>query len=416
MDLDKLIRVAVERIRDDFGLPVSGFIAGGAIANIVWELVSGKRAIINDVDVFIFNGLATASTSQESLYLYQEKEQIITDGYYGHRFSSITKEFYSIERTEHDGIFNNVWYKSNKADTDIILRSFDINCTKVGYSIDEDKSYWTEDFKDFLNTGELKVCNLMTPSHTAVRIVKKSKELACNLDQFEIEILKWVLYHNKDHRAFSDIARRNFMERYLALYEKYYDVLGEHFVIERDLYSEDYVKTNFQKEVKLYHLVPTVEESYLELETLKNCTGINSTVEFLFYIRNIWNNQRLSEIWSKLFFFFVDKDYVDCDASEEDLDLLRRLASYAPRTVVLLSGKKLSEQISLVKWILSKFESDPIIAIAILEKHNISKDLDDLDLLLLELSVRKNIHNEVKAKNILGSLVGGFPINQNMDI
>lgn len=416
MDLDKLIRVAVERIRDDFGLPVSGFIAGGAIANIVWELVSGKRAIINDVDVFIFNGLATASTSQESLYLYQEKEQIITDGYYGHRFSSITKEFYSIERTEHDGIFNNVWYKSNKADTDIILRSFDINCTKVGYSIDEDKSYWTEDFKDFLNTGELKVCNLMTPSHTAVRIVKKSKELACNLDQFEIEILKWVLYHNKDHRAFSDIARRNFMERYLSLYEKYYDVLGEHFVIERDLYSEDYVKTNFQKEVKLYHLVPTVEESYLELETLKNCTGINSTVEFLFYIRNIWNNQRLSEIWSKLFFFFVDKDYVDCDASEEDLDLLRRLASYAPRTVVLLSGKKLSEQISLVKWILSKFESDPIIAIAILEKHNISKDLDDLDLLLLELSVRKNIHNEVKAKNILGSLVGGFPINQNMDI
>lgn len=416
MDLDKLIRAAVERIRDEFGLPSSGFIAGGAIANIVWELVSGKRAIINDVDVFIFNGLATASTSQESLYLYQEKEQVITDGYYGHRFSSITKEFYSIERTEHDGIFNNVWYKSNKADTDIILRSFDINCTKVGYSIDEDKSYWTEDFKDFLNTGELKVCNLMTPSHTAVRIVKKSKELACNLDQFEIEILKWVLYHNKDHRAFSDIARRNFMERYLALYEKYYDVLGEHFVIERDLYSEDYVKTNFQKEVKLYHLVPTVEESYLELETLKNCTGINSTVEFLFYIRNIWGNQRLSEIWSKIFFFFVDKDYVDCNASEEDLDLLRRLASYAPRTVVLLSGKKLSEQIDIVKWILGKFESDPIIAIAILEKHNISKDLDDLDLLLLELSVRKNIHNEGKAKNILGSLVGEFHINQNMDI
>jgi hypothetical protein len=54
-------------------------------------------------------------------------------------------------------MFNNVKYKSNKIDTDIILRSFDINATKVGYSIEEDKCYWTSDFEDFLKTGELKL-------------------------------------------------------------------------------------------------------------------------------------------------------------------------------------------------------------------------------------------------------------------
>ena len=405
MDIDKLIREAVKRIEFEFGLPKSGFIAGGSIANIVWELVSGKKAIINDVDVFIFNGLVENGDNKESLFKYQEKDRVITDSYSGIKYSSINKDFYSIEKSEHEGVFNKVWYKSNKVDTDIILRSFDINCTKVGYSIDEDKTYWIDDFEKFLNTGELKVCNLMTPSHTAIRIVKKSKELDCKLDQFELDLIKYTL-----SRRFTDVIKLNFMDRYCLLYNQYFDDLKEHFIINKDSISEEFVKVQFQKDVNLYHLNPINIENYIPISTFDaNIQKIYSTVELLFYIRNIYGNKDLSELWSKLYFFFDNNNYIDCNPSIEDLELINRLCNYAPNTIEKLRGKKLSEQIDIVKWILGKFEKDPIVAISILEKHNISKDLDDMDLLLLELSVRKNIHNEVKAKNILKRVDNNSP-------
>lgn len=402
MDIDKLIREAVKRIEFEFGLPKKGFIAGGSIANIVWELVSGKKAIINDVDVFIFNGLVENVDNKESLFKYQEKDRVITDSYSGIKYSSINKDFYSIEKSEHEGVFNKVWYKSNKVDTDIILRSFDINCTKVGYSIDEDKTYWTDDFEKFLNTGELKVCNLMTPSHTAIRIVKKSKELDCKLDQFELDLIKYTL-----SRRFTDVIKLNFMDRYCLLYNQYFDDLKDHFIINKDSISEEFVKIQFQKDVNLYCLNPINIENYISQDN--NIQKIYSTVELLFYIRNIYGNKDLSELWSKLYFFFDNNNYIDCNPSIEDLELINRLCNYAPNTIEKLRGKKLSEQIDIVKWILGKFEKDPIVAISILEKHNISKDLDDMDLLLLELSVRKNIHNEVKAKNILKRVDNNSP-------
>ena len=76
MNIDSLVRTAVERIKSTWGLPESGFIAGGSIAHIVWELVSGKKAVVNDIDVFIFNGIISEMdpSDKKSLFKYQEKE------------------------------------------------------------------------------------------------------------------------------------------------------------------------------------------------------------------------------------------------------------------------------------------------------------------------------------------------------
>ena len=54
MNIEILCRKAIEIIKDNWGIPERGFIAGGSIANIIWELVSGKKAIVNDIDVFLF--------------------------------------------------------------------------------------------------------------------------------------------------------------------------------------------------------------------------------------------------------------------------------------------------------------------------------------------------------------------------
>jgi hypothetical protein len=116
-------------------------------------------------------------------------------------------------------------------------------------------------------------------------------------------------------------------------------------------------------------------------------------------MRNIYGKENLPELWSKLYFFFNDTHYIDCQPSESDLELLNRLAKFAPNSIDNLKGKTLSEQIKLVKWILEKYEEDPIVAISILEKHKISqKELDEQDLFLLELSVRKQIVNDTRGK------------------
>lgn len=405
MDIDNLVRTAIERIKINWGLPDRGFIAGGSIANIVWELISGNRAVVNDIDVFIFDGIIDEinPSDKQSLFRYQEKESRFWEDYNGMRYSSINRDFYTIESSEHEEIFNKIKYKSNKTDTDIILRSFDINSTKVGYSIEEDRCYWTPEFEEFLKTGELKVCNLMTPSHTAIRIVKKSKELDCKLEKFELDLLR----HSLEWR-FSDIIKYKFRDRYHSMFNEYVDYLKEYFIIKRDFHAEGYVKNTFGEEVNLYYLQAVIdgkEDSVVdflygrEVFNDENVRKIYNSQEFLFYMRNIYGKDNLPELWSKLYFFFTDKSYIDCLPTSEDLDLISRLGKYAPNSIENLKGKKLSEQIELVKWILEKYEEDPIVAISILEKHKLSqKELDDQDLFLLELSVRKKIVNDTKGK------------------
>lgn len=406
MNIENLVRDAVERIKSTWGLPDRGFIAGGSIANLVWELVSGKKAVVNDIDVFIFDGIISEidPSDKKSLFRYQEKETKFWEDYTGMRYSSINKDFYTIEGSEHDEMFNKVRYKSNKVDTDIILRSFDINATKVGYSIEEDKCYWTSEFEEFLNTGELKVCNVMTPAHTAIRIVKKQKELDCKLDHFEIDLLK----HAIEHR-FSDVIRSKFKSRYFDIYNQHIDVLEKDFLIKRDKHTEDYIKSHFNEETCIYYLEPVIDSTTFddskdfvygrEVFNDENLRKIYITQEYLFYMRSIYGKDNLPELWSKLYFFFTDISYVDCQPTVEDLELISRLGKYAPNSIDNLKGKKLSEQIKLVKWILEKYEEDPIVAISILEKHRLSQDvLDEHDLFLLELSVRKQIVNDTKGK------------------
>lgn len=405
MNIDSLVRTAIERIKKNWGLPESGFIAGGSIANIVWELVSSKEAVVNDIDVFIFDGIIDGidPNDKKSLFRYQEKESQFWEDYNGMRYSSINKDFYTIESSVHEGIFNRVKYKSNKPDTDLILRSFDINSTKVGYSIEEDKSYWTPEFEDFLKTGELKVCNLMTPSHTAIRIVKKKKELNCKLDKHELDLLRHAL-----EWRFNDIIKFKFRERYHLMFNENINDLKDYFIIKRDPQAEEYVRVNFNEEVNLYYLSPIIEKNKSETDEFlfgrevfndDNIRKIYNSLEFLFYMRNIYKKDGLPELWSKLYFFFTTTHYVDCQPSQKDLELISRLGRYAPNSIENLKGKTLSEQIKLVKWILKEYEDDPIVAISILEKHKLSQDeLDDHDLFLLELSVRKQIVNDTRGK------------------
>lgn len=412
MNIEKLVRNAVDIIKSKWTLPSSGFIAGGSIANLVWQSVSGNKAVVNDVDIFIFDGVIERidDSDKSVLFKYQEKEERFWEDYSGMRYGNINRDFYTIVSSENNGMLNIVKYKSNKKDTDLILRSFDINSTKVGYSIEEDKVYWTQEFEEFLNTGQLKVCNLMTPAHTAIRIVKKADELNCKLDDFELKLVKHTI-----GVRFNDTFKFRFKERYYDLYQRYSEKLNQFFTIHRDKDIEEYIKINFNEVSNIYHLNPVQTDKKIddnadfvyghEEFVDDNLRKIRSSFEFLFYMRNIWQKDLLAKLWDKLYFFFKDNSYVDCDPTDEDLELLSRVGRYAPNSIRNLKGKKLSEQLKIVKNVLEIFEEDPIIGISILEKHDLEDvELSPENLLLLELSVRRNIINDTKGKvrKILG--------------
>lgn len=411
MNIESLGREALEIIKSKWGLPLHGFVAGGSIANIVWELVSGNKAIVNDIDIFVFEGIEeNIDTEEKSLFKYQEKETKYYEDYAGINFANYTKDFYSIIESERDGMFNTIRYKSNKSDPSIIIKSFDINATRIGYDIDTDKLYWTSEFEEFLKEGELKVSNLMTPSHTAVRIAKKSKELNAKLDEFEFKLIQYALSYK-----FIDRIKLRFRERYLEICKEYKDILSNYFYLSRDLETEEFLFKKNGEKVELHYLVSKDLEYenitddfekiiYSKLPKIfddNNLNRIFKSTDFLFYMRNIYNaSEELKEMWSKLYYFFQDINYIDKEISKEDLELLNRFSINAPGSIENLKGLKISEQIEIIKKFLEKFKDDPIIAISILENIKVDKDiiLDEQTTLLLELAVRKQIVNDTRGK------------------
>jgi hypothetical protein len=421
MEIEILARKALDILKSKWGLPKKGFLAGGSLANIIWELHSGNSAVVNDIDIFLFEGKIDNQeeiSREDSLFRFKEEDIRYCEDYTGMCWNSYTKDFYTITSSEKKGIFNEIGYKASTDEQGIILNSFDINATRVGYSIEEDKFYITKDFEEFLNSGELKICNIQTPSHTAIRIAKKSKELNAKLDDLEFKLISYCL-----SRQFSDVNKLRFMERYFELFNQNKDVLETFFKIERDEEIELFLKLNKNIDTELYGLTNTdyflpIKEheskdydilSLLETNNIfndENLRNLHTSKDFLFYIRNVFGTE-MEKIWEKVYYFYTDCGYVDMEVSKEDLDLLRRLGNYAPRSIEGLKGMKISQQLSLVKKLLDIYKEDPIIAISILEKGNVSL-YDDLDnecnQLLLELSVRKEILNDTRNKvaNILG--------------
>ena len=415
MNIESLGRQAIDRIKSEWGLPLHGFVAGGAIANIVWELVSGNKAVVNDIDIFVFDGIEKElSTNKKSLFNYQEKETKYYEDYGGMNFNNYTKDFYSIVESERDDMLNTIKYTSNTSDPSLIIKSFDINATRIGYDIDNDKIYWTSEFEDFLKTGELKVSNLMTPSHTAVRIAKKSKELNAKLYDFEFKLLQYALSYR-----FIDRIKLRFKERYLDMCRDNKDLLSPYFQISRDLETEEYVFSKVGEKVELYYLVARdVKKEVTEVSLTDdfekivygnlpqifeddNIHRIFKSTDFLFYMRNIYkSNDYLKNVWSKLYYFFNDVHYIDREISLEDLDLLTRFSKYAPGSIENLRGLKISEQIEVIKMFLDKFKEDPIVAISILENLKVDKNiiLDEQTKLILELAVRKQIVSDTRGK------------------
>lgn len=415
INIEDLGRKAIEIIKSNYALPDKGILAGGSIANIIWELVSGNKAKINDLDIFIKE--SDLNLDLDLYYVennFKLKKNLIyrnskfTQEYYESDYKSVCfhnnhNQSYIITESKKSGIYNIIKYKSTTNDYSIVIESFDINCVQVGYSIEEDKIYYTKDFENFINTGDLKICNLLTPPQTVMRLVKKQKDLNCNLDSdFEIKLVLTSL-----NIRFNDLVRFRFKDRYFNMFNDNKEILSKYFDMERSVEIENYIMLNFGDYSKIYCLSP----KYNTISNINEFNFINS-FEYLYYMRNIYQKEYLKELWKDLYYYMIDIDYLNDiilnydSIDKEDIKLISRLLKYAPNTIERLRGFKLSEQINIFKKVLEEFK-DPLLSISVLEKNKITPDyqFDRMTKLLLELSVRKNIITDKnqKVNKILGT-------------
>ena len=406
MNYQELFRQALDQIKSKWELPTTGFLAGGAISNVVWGILKGKEAPINDLDIYHLSELKERVSTREmkEKQHFTKNEKWIYEDYTGLNVGYQQKGYYMIEKVSVNGIFNNIEYKSSTKDKSIIIDSFDINCCQLGYDIDKDEIVWTKDFETFLETGELRLTNLTSPAHSALRLVKKKNDLGATLPEIELDIIAYAMKNIR----FIDTQKFRFKERYARMYEKYEPELKSRFKLVRDKDVEEYLRNN----LGVHDFIWTLETpTNLALDIIRgDLPGVMLSKDFLFYVREIWGKSDYEKIWLRLHpimdSYMPIKDYLDIELDKEKFDRLRKLVAHAPSTTRNLKGLTVSKQLELFDMILSKFPNDPFLAISIFEHYTLKDhDLnDEMELLLMELTIRKQILEDTKDKvyHILG--------------
>jgi len=419
MDVEKLAKNALEKIKAMVDIPETGIIAGGSLANLIWEEVSGNKAVINDVDVFQFGDIVSVDDIEKmnkvkySKNFYEKKNFEFVETYGGFRINSNISEYYRIDGVRNEGLLNIIDVISSENSSEVVINSFDINCTQISYSIDRDEFYWTDDFVDFLKTGSLRVINLMSPIHTSIRLVKKRDEMGAKLDMGELELCQYVVYYN-----LKDINRRYFTEKYVRLFIKYKKVLGQYFNLCVSPEISGVLSEKLSSNIKLFtfncnkkNMIKILENSPVEdVEDVFDLGNVNvlvpkkfaklrvdTSAELLLYVRKYSNIDQ--ELYSNLSLIITVDDYFDEMPLEKDVEYLCRLINSCPDAIKKLRGMSFSKQMKSLDSLFSKYTGENKNTATYLLGHpkfELGKvnEYNEDDYLLFELNVRKKIADD----------------------
>lgn len=415
MEIIKLAENAINYIKSRWSLPEKGLLAGGSIANTIWALKNGTEPLINDIDVFVYVSHLDFidPNDRETLFRYTEKEIEYYEDYNGYQEHPYDKKFYAIKESTRDGMVNTITYDASDKNPMMILESFDLSCTGVGYDLETGNYFWTQDFEDFIKTGKIKVSNIGTPSHTAIRLAKKSKELGVEMDEFEMNLL----IHSIDYN-FADTVKRYFKQKRMDDYNSVKEIISEYLVPYRVEEVENMILLKYDTEERIYGLKrkysvdDNIEETdiviseeidfdkiLLEDKTVfgdENIFRIRTGKDFLNYMRNVYGDKEKMRLFKGIIPLFGAKNYFDEIPKEEDSNMISLLCSISPLIAKALKGMTISQQIFVVKKTFNSFE-DKTVPLALLESGRIVEPwMDESDLLLMELSVRKDILGKIE--------------------
>jgi hypothetical protein len=226
----------VNRIINDLSvyanIPNSGFLSGGAVANLLMKYVWEDNYPINDLDIFVEteNNFTFTYTPVRSNQLTIEG-----DGYMVTKMVYDRGTTYNIIDVKRDGMLNTIVVsrianRDKKNDYTYILNGFDFNCCQVGIDLKNNKLYYTYGFESFLNYRQLKITAVYTPAHTAIRLFKKLDELKCycNVEECMELISQPLILENMINFRVNQFGIY-FSLKYKEMYLKYYNKLKDYF-------------------------------------------------------------------------------------------------------------------------------------------------------------------------------------------
>lgn len=157
-DTQVKLRIELESLLGDFIVPHNGIIAGGAVANIVINILTGSTLPVNDIDVFIPNAVGGEYVNPYTPY--------------GTRFRTKTVQGNDYIQL----IAIDLQSGLNRANTITeLLRTFHLNCTQIAYDWHLDKLYYTKEFIWFTKNRQL-LFNPLAYYNVAMNVVKAYKK------------------------------------------------------------------------------------------------------------------------------------------------------------------------------------------------------------------------------------------------
>jgi hypothetical protein len=358
-------------------LPNSGILSGGAIANKLWEKVSGNKAVVNDIDIFVLKSIKPLEENydvqQYGDFKHFSKSVDASHGVHGEHngyqlhliYGTTTKTYYKILDTQRQGMLNYVDVEANVFDPNVIIKSFDINCVQVAYDLSDGKLYYTPEFEEFMRTGYIQITNINTPSHTLLRILSKRDAMNAKLDMVrEISYIKRVHTH-----IITRNIRMYFSDKYLSTYKRYERELKSlGFYLETNNHTHYYGNKNLPD--KIYALrVESVDDGDMRLESFDYIRkasmymeprdkNIRNLYSLNFYYKYIYGNAIREAIFPKIgHFWLMGEEYFEgySDADLERMgDTFSSIEKWTDKFPIMkksLYGLTLKKQLSTLKYL-----------------------------------------------------------------
>ena len=240
-----------QRILEDDEEP---FIAGGSIANVIYNLLYKKqdKPVINDIDIFTFRSQHDTQAIQLGLpwnnfndenFINNAENGLTSDGY-GNIWLGPKGENIRMVKSERRGIINDVlisvgdrrygWGRTEVIELnqteyyESLLNNFDLNCCCAGLDRVNKKIIYTDKFIEFLCNDKIEVTSTLTPLNTAIRLNNKTKDLKTNSDlDKEVELLKheFLNPHKPHYREIGNI--------WYDKYRKNKKFINKHFIVKK---------------------------------------------------------------------------------------------------------------------------------------------------------------------------------------
>lgn len=370
-------------------LPKTGLLAGGAIANKIWEKITKKPMPVNDIDIFIYDKHLEPSNSLDidkyKNYIYSKKDVTKNfDSYAGIRYESKHSKCYKIEKHSRDNLLNFVNYTASTTDYNIILESFDINCTQVGYNLETGELLFTDGFDKFAQTGKLEIMCANAPAHTLIRLLKKRDELSATVAEVEFKYLMAARAQSYD----------NFIRHYFG--EKYFELLSPKwlselqnmgFVLKRIEQTQHRDQHNLSPNLWTIDVAPgkRIFDNYNYLNAVPTLNDLD------FYMRNIYGDAHKEMLWRKFGILWSrNKEYVTGTTLVADEHKLETVLANIPEISLSLQGLSFNEQLSAIDNIFNITDKES--ATCILKTCSVGPNITEDDVLLMSLRARKLIH------------------------